>query len=99
MVNWTYKKTDKGYIINRTGEDISLSFCLPKRQEFDNGIMFWNDKKIKELIDGLNDGSIPFHMDDELKKRDNLYGYDFSFTIPKTKIQFDETLKLKEFTL
>lgn len=91
---WSYSETDKGYIITRTQEEFSFSFQLSKRQEYDDNVIFWNKQMIKDLIDGLNDGSIPFHIDNEIiMNEEDTPGFGFSFTIPKTKIRFTDTVE------
>lgn len=58
---WVYEKQKKDYIIKNTTNGIT--FKLPYKQETNNYIMYWNEKKVKKLINGLNDGTIPFDTD------------------------------------
>ena len=58
---WVYEKQKKDYIIKNTTNGIT--FKLPYKQETNNYILYWNEKKVKKLINGLNDGTIPFDTD------------------------------------
>ncbi len=40
-----------------------LTIQLPFKQKGDGWILYWNEKRVQQLITGLNDGSIPFDTD------------------------------------
>lgn len=58
---WVYEKQKDDYIIQN--KDIGIEFRLPYKQEGHDWILFWNEKKVQKLINGLNDGTIPFDTD------------------------------------
>ena len=62
---WGYEQTKKGYLlkyINEENKDSGISIQLPVKQKVDGWIMYWNKKRVQQLVNGLNNGTIPFYM-------------------------------------
>ncbi|MBQ6219918.1 MAG: hypothetical protein IJJ47_09330, partial [Methanosphaera sp.] len=63
---WGYERTKEGYTIKHINGDnkySGLTIQLPFKQKGDGWILYWNEKRVQQLITGLNDGSIPFDTD------------------------------------
>ena len=95
---WSYNKTFNGYKITNTSEYTSLSFNLPYEQEYPDSIMYWTEDTVKCLVDGLNDGSIPFHLNSSICFKDNVPCFNFSFKIPEEH-ELNNTLVIDKVTL
>lgn len=80
---WKYKiQGDLGYRIYYEKDTIHISFLVPYRWEQENTILLWSDELINDLVNGLNDGSIPIDINRAVLNEK--IGFKFSFTIPST---------------
>lgn len=80
MLLWSYKKEKKGFRLYANTEPINFTVLFPFKMTMndDDIIIYWNENKIKKLVDGLNNGQIPLKF-----KKITTDGIEFCTKIPK----------------
>ena len=97
---WSYNKVNNGFQLKYDVDDnpdgypiTGFNVFFPYKYEGRDYIVYWNEKRMKELVDGLNDGSIPIDITPSIDDEEEEQGLKFLLTIPesnKTAIQFKE---------